>query len=770
MRIGLPTVFVGLLGLCVSGCSFAAEGEKLLFGFEKEEVEKVAQKDRGIAKFEDNGDYVFLVGTEKNFQASEMAAIRPMLGSMEKCSQGKYSCKVVEKNIGLHVARYPEFRIPGYRLQALHQAEPRANMRTPEIFNTSGWYEMVFPKDWSGYELLRVDVCIETADQVAKLMLEVEDEQVEPPVSLTFDPPPAGKWVTLEMDLAQAARERKLDVKNMANIWVRVDLKDMLETVRRLHRLVRDPAGKEEVEQLRFRAWVDNVRLAKRGAPSAYPVLEGKRSVYTAKLPRSYAVEEHMLKDLFPEPIPIPTDFQPAGEAKFMALNLMQRPMIVPASTEMPKEVSIPVPKGPVKLSGPSTAPIRDMIIKGCLDTKDENANIYNSVRLSSVAAAAPDYVLVGFYIFQMGSLRAGPTAQVPLGRLCTAAIATFDGGRTWKGLDGKSDWPTVMGGNISKVPPRLVDLGGNLGGVYQFGCAALGEAHIGYPTDRMFFVRTVFTGDAYWKSPKYFVSSDPRHCHNVGSGDLFLAPSGRIWGAWSGLDRHSFGDPIPSFSTWVHYSDDGGKTWTGWRGPDLNGVVPFVGRGQVQIVPYRGQVAVIGQKGCTVFDGKTWSPVTAIGVGPYVLSDCIAFGEEIYVSDDTGPVRRYDGKEWKPFELAGRTGFRGRIAVCGGKKMVFVEPDETGKKLLMWQKDGAEWRGPKELIAEQKPIVQLRVQRYAPESFVPVAYMCASAEELPKPDRKKTYDIIYGFDQYPPAGTPHEPWIKLLVVPVGEN
>lgn len=206
---------------------------------------------------------------------------------------------------------------------------------------------------------------------------------------------------------------------------------------------------------------------------------------------------------------------------------------------------------------------------------------LYNSVRLSGVAAASPEYLLVGFYIFSMGSLRAGPTAQVPLGRFCSAAVGTVDGGKTWRGVDGY-DWPTVMGGHISKVPPRLTDIGSNIGGVWQFGCGGLGGVGASdYPVDMMFFVRTVLTEKGYQKSHKYFVSGDPRHCHNVGSRDLVMDQPGRIWGVWGGVDRFAsgrFATTISSASTWVYYSDDGGVTWTSWRGAGFNGAIPFVG------------------------------------------------------------------------------------------------------------------------------------------------------------------------------------------------
>lgn len=712
-----------------------SDKEKVLFSFEREEVEKIAQNKKDIAKFSNGGDFIFFPP-------------EPIVCTQEKTSQGKYSCKVVEelsRNVSDFSGRRV-FRSPSHRLWLLWKKEPQANLLLGQILNTGGWYGHILPKDWTGWDLLRVDVCVETAEQVKSLMLEVEDNLVEPPVSLTFEAPPAGKWVTLEMDLNRAVEERKLDLKNMAHIWIRVEMKNLEETTRRMHKLVRDPAGKEELEKLKFRAYVDNIRLAKKDAVSVYPVLKGERSVYTVRLPRSYAVEEHMLKEVFPEPVVIPTELPPVQEGRF-GINLMQRLYIFPASKEMPQEVkNYSSRKKAIKQIEPSVVLIREMIVKGCMDVNPANSNIYNSVWLSGIAAASSEHILIGFYIFSMGSLRAGFTAQVPLGRWCTAAVGTLDGGKTWKGLDGY-DWPTVMGEHISKVLPRLTDIGDNIGGVWQLGRGGLeGVGGSDYPVDMMFFVRTALTEKGYWKSHKYFVSGDPRHCHNVGSGDLVVDQSGRIWGVLGGLDRFSswrFASVFHSASTWVYYSDDGVVTWTSWRGTGFNGAIPFVSDRQVRIVPYRGNVAVIGSKGWTYFDGKEWSKVQQVEVGD-TLCDVVACGEQIFVSDNTGPVKVFDGKEWNPFSIPGRSGARRQIGVCGWKKVVFIETDDTGKKLLYWQKDGEDWRGAKEIVTETKPIVQVRVQRYAPEGFIPLSYMCISENELPKGKKNLRYSLWF--------------------------
>jgi hypothetical protein len=154
--------------------------------------------------------------------------------------------------------------------------------------------------------------------------------------------------------------------------------------------------------------------------------------------------------------------------------------------------------------------------------------------------------------------------------------------------------------------------------------------------------------------------------------------------------------------------------------------------------------------------------------------SEAVACGEEIYVSNQTGPVQWYDGKTWRAFTVPGRTGKRGRIAVCGAKTLLFVETDESGKALLGWRKKaGSEWQGPRTLVTEKTEICSVAFQRYAPEAFAPVAYLCVSPDSArvkAAMGRGRHYDIIHGFDQYPPGKTPLEPWIKVLKVPAGDG
>ncbi len=562
--------------LCVSlfGAGIAAplraaeaEGGKLLFGFEREEVEKAVQG-RKTGAFQDgpDGAFAFFSVMGGLFHEHEMGAIRPMRCVKEKFSQGEYACKIKEQ-LCRDMITYPNFRLPRVPTLDLFLSEPQANQRLPELLNTSGWYDWAFPRDWSGFDRLRIDVLIESPE-VKELMFEVEDELVEPPVSFTYTAPKQGEWTTLEMDLGQAIAERKLNLTAMRNIFLRVVLKDIEKNSHEMQELVAKAGIRlkgwtvgwdkvqttlEEMEKKRFTAYVDNIRLCAKDAPCSRPLLKGERSVYTRVLPRSYGAWDRYDK--------------PPYDVLFS-----ENPEVVHAGNKMPEAVKVEPERGPIARTEPSVIPIRDMIVAGT--TKKGRDGDYNTVRLTCTSAFDTKRMAVGFYLHAMGSMKSSPSAIRSSASWCGAAVATTDGGKTWKGLDG-TDWPSSLGGNISKVPPRPVDLGGDVMGLFPFGCGGLSSAHIGYPCDRVFFTRSVFTGNGWWVSPKFLVTGDSRHCHDIRWGDIVAGSNGRLWMAWLGKGRDWYeGGPECTF---VYYSDDGGARWSSWRGAGFTGVIPPV-------------------------------------------------------------------------------------------------------------------------------------------------------------------------------------------------
>src|SRR5262245_24514815 len=132
------------------------------------------------------------------------------------------------------------------------------------MLNTCGVFRRIFPVDWSEYDLLRLDAHGEEVKQTIRIML--EDEEISPPIvrNLTVEP---GKWLTLEIDLRAAAKERGLNLKRMATLAVGVA------------ELVEKPRTARQ-----HTALIDNLRLARRGAPARLPVVRD---------PGSYALPEY---------------------------------------------------------------------------------------------------------------------------------------------------------------------------------------------------------------------------------------------------------------------------------------------------------------------------------------------------------------------------------------------------------------------------------------------------------------------------------------------
>jgi len=124
--------------------------------------------------------------------------------------------------------------------------------RTGGVLRTLGWFDKVFPEDWSGWPLLRLD--FRTDGPAVRPRLEIEDRFLPFPIVQEFNVP-GNQWVTLEVDLEAAAKERRLDPRHMAHLLL------MIWSV---------PDGTRE-----FTCYLDNLRLARRDAPCALPAVKG---------------------------------------------------------------------------------------------------------------------------------------------------------------------------------------------------------------------------------------------------------------------------------------------------------------------------------------------------------------------------------------------------------------------------------------------------------------------------------------------------------------
>jgi hypothetical protein len=84
-------------------------------------------------------------------------------------------------------------------------AKESIRRRAGLLLSTFGAFRLYYPQDWSAYAKLRIDTKSDSAP--LRLRVEIEDSVIVPPVRRTYETP-AGRWVTVEVNLADAAGGR----------------------------------------------------------------------------------------------------------------------------------------------------------------------------------------------------------------------------------------------------------------------------------------------------------------------------------------------------------------------------------------------------------------------------------------------------------------------------------------------------------------------------------------------------------------------------------
>ncbi|MFB3893843.1 MAG: sialidase family protein [Phycisphaerae bacterium] len=264
-----------------------ASAEKLIMGFEKAEIENKKQG-RACWTFIEKADdgYDFWTPFEYGEVGSRAWTWRCRPGQV---TEGKLA---LATRIGPGGRGGPKFQ----STPIIDRYYPMLrNGETPIVMNTFGFLAQsgLGIGDWAGYDVLRVDL---RAEGAAKIWLCVEDDLIEPPVVCEYDAP-AGKWVTLEMDLRAAVKERGLDLAKIANFWI-----------------LGRPTQTTDIR-------VDNIRVAVADSPAALEVLRDERSM---KLP---AIDQPA-KPVVPA---LPADVKPNRAAVKLG-----EPIIVPRATMAP--------------------------------------------------------------------------------------------------------------------------------------------------------------------------------------------------------------------------------------------------------------------------------------------------------------------------------------------------------------------------------------------------------------------------------------------------
>ena len=127
----------------------------------------------------------------------------------------------------------------------------RGNFEAYRLMTSFQWLAKADPalRDWSGYDLMRVDVRCDAVP--VELRLALEDDVLEPPVMRVYRIP-NGRWVTIELDLNEAVKARGLKLARIINFWL---------------------LGRAS-ERAEMR--IDNIRIVKRGVPVAHDRIQSE--------------------------------------------------------------------------------------------------------------------------------------------------------------------------------------------------------------------------------------------------------------------------------------------------------------------------------------------------------------------------------------------------------------------------------------------------------------------------------------------------------------
>ncbi len=678
-----------------------AAGERLLLGFEKEELRGLMAKakNRTYGFFEERGEEILFL--EKSWGYGDWVSKKPHVAVKCQAPQGEYALRT---EVGVRNTDQGELFRPD-----IDTIRTDAVLATFTYWERGSAYDSLFPRDWSGWPVLRMDLFIERKNGFdTAFFLDISDDIILPPAKASFTVP-ANKWVTLEFDLERAAAERGLATDKICLLLLRLSARQKSDV----------PAGSYRPET--FACLLDNIRLARREAKAAFPVLRDEAG-FKAVFPKAYAVEY---------------EFAKSDKGREYARWRL-------------REMKLPEAAAPPRVACPAKADASSIAIA-------ELGNVLiNSIGLLEPAAYDAERMLIPF---SCGLSPAFSSAAVlgsqPNGIL---VYATGNGGKTWTGPDGGKPPCKLTEGHHSAGWCAAV--GGDLFGFCDFGCFSTGWS---YPIDKGFCRRTVLVegGTKWWISPYFFVDPHGQHCINeqVAVADA----AGRVWTAWAQPGVNG-GD------TCLSWSEDGGMTWRGCNGDGKLPRIPRFRGGSVQLAPFGGGVAVFVREGpekggWMIFDGKTWSELKSCPL-PYRMR-VVASGGELFVYAPAG-VWRFDGQAWKKEKIpelpdAAKEGPAPQMAVCGSSVLCFAL-DAAKTKLMMWRLEGGAWTGPAEAASEPTPISGFACQRYPQAGFVPVSYMCAE-EEGPVQEAMKEAKT----ESQRRAVRRLKPWIKVLRVPVAK-
>ncbi|MFO7899457.1 MAG: sialidase family protein [Planctomycetota bacterium] len=635
------------LGLAAGSVSLAAEPVKVIFGFEEAAARKLGAKGEG---------------DELRWQVSQYKVQWFRKGDV---TQG-------------------EWALAAMRGQFLKSGKTRYSiLRRQAVLNTFGWFRRLIPSDWSGYDRLRLD--FKSVNEAGRVRVEIEDVLCQPMVRRTFAFP-AGKWVALELDLAEASKlhEVRLGTRRAERLGVESFKGRVLNPAKMANIYV-------YLEQLDGKSTIllDNLRLLAKDAreEAERPVLRDDSPLLT---PRA-------LPDTEPTPAALPDGFEPAPAP--------DRPVIREVDLSKAGKTGYGRLRG-ITRRGLAAADGRRMLIAflagyvhvlrtvdggktwAGLDGRPKPTRCYHSANAPSHCASA-----------------AGPD-------LLYAYTDRCSGGRNPSNMFFRLI--RFKGSGWELGPPRLLD-------VDCRHCPEWKVRLLRIPSGRIW---------ASWMHQDRFGELSVRARYSDDEGRTWRDPDSN---AMVIVNRDNSQGPQRYGATlWVEEPKELMPPL-----PKANGRLgKMYSRGQAVVVRYGEHVACVWARSWhpnavwSVFDGRAWSEPKKMGRG--------SPGSAVTVGKHDVYVTLHDKRKARLLHLVGGKweddsppeGRPGLLSVCGETLYTFWTKKE-GKKVAVYEahKRGGEWSGPRRLALEAVPgegpkaRLSLVAPATAPAGFVPLAW-----------------------------------------------
>ncbi len=582
------------------------------------------------------------------------------------CTQGRHA---LVKRINKH-------------LHYLRERGRESSRRTVgTVLKTWSVFTGCYPQDWSGYARLRLDV--KSQDAPLRLRIDIEDSVIAPPLRRLFEIP-AGKWVTAEFDLAEAARLRK--VKLPAGGTTRPGNADLEGRIVNLSKM----AGitiTVEILKKPTTVKLDNLRLVSAGAEDG-----------ETKLP--------LVSDRRPFPVPAP----------------------LPPSSPQPREkLSCILNRAPIKWEDPTEIPLK--------------GSSYG-LQIFDVAPLDNDRMLMAVGTTSVMKTVDGGKTWTGLDGTLNKPTKAIDHDTTAPGRIAAAMSPDIMLLGTAKCSGRatpvdsysvLVKFDGRHWKPRPRGLVDVDDRHC--PEHRVRIVR--LPNGRIWSC---WMNEDRWYKYRMRA--RYSDDEGKTWRDASAnglIEVTTRGMKNPYAVTWWVEK----PTMPDWVAAGAMGNIGTISHdnrhSHMQIAPWGRNVICAfmtgGKMVTATFDGTKWSAPRPAGIPGEPASMVQLADRTVYLATSAGKLFRLEGGKWTEDSPPGGVGQgrlpypgcdRTRLSVAGD---VLVAIWSDGKKLFTSQKPkGGAWSKTHEIFNEERGVHHIAAPARSVENFVPFVWSITKA------------------------------------------